>query len=146
MANLSKNLESIAETELSKIGSRLTKSRREILFILEASDNPLTVNQIADASEILAQSSLYRNLTILEQAKLVDRVVSDHDFTFFELSEHLLGHHHHMRCKQCGLVIDIELKESLEKELDKLSASLGNKYRFKNVHHHLEFTGICPSC
>jgi Fur family ferric uptake transcriptional regulator len=146
MAQLSTGLELLAATELARVDARLTSSRRIILSILESQARPMTVTDISKHSRTLAQSSLYRNLSILEDAGLVHRIVSDHEFAFFELAEEVLGHHHHLRCSQCGKVIDIDVSAQDEKMLDRISASTGNRNGFTKVHHHLEFVGLCSEC
>lgn len=146
MANLSPWLEQLAETNLVAIGSRMTQSRRAILAILERATAPLTASEIADLEAEVAQSSLYRNLSVLEEANLVHRIVGDSEFAHFELAEEVLGHHHHMRCTICGKVVDVELDDKTESQLDRLSKSVANKNQFDSAHHHLEFIGICADC
>lgn len=146
MTVLSASLEQFALERLDRIGSRLTTSRKTILSILETSKKPMTVTEIFAQSTGLVQSSLYRNLTVLEQAHLVCRIVNENDFAFFELDEHVLGHHHHLRCVICGTVEDIELRDDVERILEKTARSLGKKYSFAEVEHHLDFTGLCHAC
>ena len=146
MARLSENLKRIALERLSQIDARLTSAREETLAILEAADKPMTIIEISDKSKDLAQSSLYRNLTLLEESNLVHKITTEHDFAFFELSEDLLGHHHHLRCINCAQVIDVELSTKDEKTLHTLAKSIAKKYGFTNIHHHLEFSGLCAKC
>lgn len=131
---------------LEQVGSRLTGSRVEILGILESSSKPLTVTEIESKSKKLVLSSLYRNLTVLEDAHLVTRIVNEHDFAFFELDEHVLGHHHHLRCTKCGNVSDIEMSNEIEKLLENTAKSIAKKNQFSTVSHHLDFSGICSKC
>ncbi|HQZ14763.1 MAG TPA: transcriptional repressor [Acidimicrobiia bacterium] len=146
MNELSKSLEDMALDKLEKNGSRLTKSRKLILSALEKTSKPLTVTQIAKFSSDIAQSSMYRNLTVLENAGLVTKIVNEHDFAFYELDEHVLGHHHHIRCTNCGTVNDVELSDTIEEQLDKTSKLIAKKYNFKNVEHFLDFSGLCANC
>lgn len=146
MARLSEKLRETASERLSRVDSRLTSAREETLAILESADRPMTTVEISDASQYLAQSSLYRNLTLLEEVKLVHKITTDHDFAFFELSEDLIGHHHHLRCINCAQVIDVELSDKDEKALHALAKSVAKKHDFTNIHHHLEFSGLCSKC
>jgi len=143
---LSKSLETLALEQLEEIGSRLTKSRRLILTALEMSTKPSTVTQIAKFSDDIALSSMYRNLAVLEKAKLVTKIVNENDFAFYELDEHVLGHHHHIRCTKCGTVNDVELSNEIEDQLHKTSKIIARKYNFKNVEHFLDFAGTCSKC
>ena len=146
MASISSSLAHLALVRLEQIGSRLTSSRSVILEVLEASSKPMTVTDIASKSKRLVQSSLYRNLSVLEEANLVTRIVNEHDFAFFELDEHVLGHHHHLRCRNCGTVTDIEMSSEIEKLLESTAKTIAKKNKFSDVEHHLDFTGICSGC
>lgn len=143
---LSPGLEQFALERLERIGSRLTTSRQTILAILESAKKPMTVTEIDARAKNLVQSSLYRNLSVLEEAQLVSRIVNENDFAFFELDEHVLGHHHHLRCSQCGNVVDIEMSDEIENLLEKTARTVAKKYNFTNVDHHLDFTGVCKNC
>ncbi len=146
MQELSSGLEQFAFERLERVGSRLTVSRKLILTILESAKKPMTVTDIGAQAPAMVQSSLYRNLTVLEDAQLVTRIINDNDFAFFELDEHVLGHHHHLRCTHCGDVVDIEMSHSIEELLEKTARSVAKKHAFTHVEHHLDFTGICKKC
>jgi Fur family transcriptional regulator, ferric uptake regulator len=53
---------------------RLTPTRKLIVDVLAASDRPLTIPEILDSRPALAQSSAYRNVAVLEQARVVHRL------------------------------------------------------------------------
>lgn len=146
MGSISISLEQLALAKLEKVGSRLSKSRRAILAILESTKNPITAEEISKKDTQLVQSSLYRNLKVLEDAGLVTRIVNENEFAFFELDEHVLGHHHHLRCISCGEVSDVELEDKIESVLESTSKTIAKKFRFTQVEHHLDFTGICKTC
>ncbi len=146
MQEISSNLEQFALESLERIGSRLTKSRKSILAALESSKKPMTVTDIDLCVPGLVQSSLYRNLSVLEEAHLVVRIVNENDFAFFELDEHVLGHHHHLRCTHCGDVLDIEMSHDIEKLLEKTARIVAKKHKYKDVEHQLDFTGTCSKC
>ena len=50
---------------------------------------------------------MYRNLTVLEDAGVISRVVTHDEWARFELAEDIGGHHHHLICEQCGTVRDV---------------------------------------
>ena len=60
-----------------------------------AGDGPLTLPELLDRREELAQSSAYRGLGVLIDAGAVRRIVHDSDHARYELDERLTGHHHH---------------------------------------------------
>ena len=80
-----------------------------LVHLLSSSDRPLTIPEILTAKSGMPQSSVYRNLAVLEEAGLVQRVASSDDWARFELAEDLTGHHHHQICTQCGEVRDFTL-------------------------------------
>lgn len=89
---------------------RYSSKRRAIVSMLETSDRPLTILEILQRSKSfkgtkneIAQSSLYRNLVVLEEVGAVQRVVSTDDNGRYELNEEILGHHHHMLCSICEI-------------------------------------------
>ncbi|MEJ7583892.1 MAG: transcriptional repressor, partial [Acidimicrobiales bacterium] len=87
-------------TRLRADEQRYTRNRRAIVEVLERTDRPLTTSEIRNGRG-LAQSSVYRNLTVLEAAKVVHRIISSDEFARFELAEDLTDHHHHhLICSQ----------------------------------------------
>src|SRR5689334_12085830 len=88
-------------SRLRAVGQRLTTNRRVLLDALTAAARPLTIPEILDEQPDLAQSSVYRNLVVLEDAGVVHRVVGTAEFARWELTEDLAGHHHHLICASC---------------------------------------------
>src|SRR3954451_13944434 len=77
---------------LNAVGQRLTANRQSLLDTLTAAPRPLTIPEILDDRPGLAQSSVYRNLVVLEDAGVVHRVVGADEFARWELAEDLAGH------------------------------------------------------
>lgn len=126
---------------------RYTKTRRTIVDALHASDGPLTVSGILEFSDELAQSSTYRNLVVLEDAAVVQRIVVSDDFARFELTEDVTGHHHHhLICEGCGAIIDITLPAKLEKDLDNALFAEAHNVNFEGLHHRIDLVGLCSEC
>ena len=146
MKKKDEELEKYAINSLLNIDSRLTQTRRSLIYLLKKVAHPITVVEISNAHPEIAQSSLYRNLVVLEDAGLVLRLVTENEFAYYELADELLGHHHHLRCSKCGDFIDIELTSEVENALVKLEKSLSKKYTFIDIDHHLEFIGTCNNC
>ena len=132
---------------------RYSSKRRAIVSMLEISDRPLTILEILQRSKSLkgtkneiAQSSLYRNLVVLEEVGAVQRVVSTDDNGRYELNEEILGHHHHMLCSKCGDVRDVTVPAQLEEELDNALTQLAKRSGFKLDQHRLDLIGRCKKC
>jgi len=126
---------------------RYTAGRRALVDLLAAADRPLTVAEVLDRAEGLTQSSVYRNLGLLEQAGVVHRVVTEDEFARFELAEDLTGHHHHhLVCSSCGRVDDFTLPADLESSLDDALASAAAAAGFAVRQHRLDLVGTCRRC
>ena len=132
---------------------RYSSKRRAIVSLLENSDRPLTILEILQRSKSfkgtkneIAQSSLYRNLVVLEEVGAVQRVVSTDDNGRYELNEEILGHHHHMLCSKCGDVRDVTVPAQLEEELDNALTQLAKRLGFKLDQHRLDLIGRCKKC
>ena len=131
---------------LSECGQRFTTGRRQVVSALASAGRPLSIPEMLEASPLLAQSSAYRNLSILEQAGVVARVVTTDEWVRFELSEDITGHHHHMVCSECGSVDDVRIPDEVESELDKVLARVASRAGFEMAHHRLDVVGVCKSC
>jgi Fe2+ or Zn2+ uptake regulation protein len=125
---------------------RLTPTRRCIVDVLEAADRPLTIPEILEARPELAQSSAYRNLVVLEQARVVHRVVTHADFARYELAEDLTGHHHHLVCSNCGRVDDLPATAAVERAVAVAIDEAGHRTGFVTEHHRLDLVGLCADC
>jgi Fur family transcriptional regulator, ferric uptake regulator len=126
-------------------GQRFTTNRRTIVDALIGGDRPLSIPEILESTR-LPQSSLYRNLTVLEAANVVTRVITTDEWGRFELSEELTGHHHHLVCSQCGAVTDVTIPDDVESDLDRALEKLATRAGFELSHHRLDLVGLCASC
>ncbi len=134
--------------ELLRSGDhRYTNGRRRVVSALQASDGPVTIPQILELDGSLAQSSVYRNLSILEEVGAVSRIVTHDDHARYELAEALTDHHHHhLICSSCGSVSDVELTEQLERTIDEALHRTGQSYNFRVDGHRLDLVGACADC
>jgi Fe2+ or Zn2+ uptake regulation protein len=133
-------------TKLGEIGQRFTAGRRGIVDALAHARRPLSIPEILDSTSGLAQSSAYRNLSVLENAGVVVRVITTDEWARFELSEDLTGHHHHMVCSVCGSVDDVRIPDLVEQELDQALARVAKRAGFAMAHHRLDVVGVCKQC
>ncbi|MDQ1466860.1 MAG: Fur family transcriptional regulator, ferric uptake regulator [Actinomycetota bacterium] len=135
-----------ATAHLARVGQRLTQKRASIVELLATSERPLTMPEIREQRPDLAQSSLYRNLVVLEQAGVVRRVVTHDEFARYELGEALTGHHHHLVCSRCGLVEDVPASPGLERSVAAAMAGAAEATGFRIDHHRLDLIGVCRRC
>lgn len=131
--------------ELRKHHLRPTKIRVALLEYLHAANSPLSVPEITErfiqAEHQVNKTTIYRDLEHLVRIGLLDRVHISDEKQYYELSER--DHHHHLICKECERVYDVELSES---GLLKKVESLAHQLRFSLEEHAIEFYGVCRRC
>lgn len=140
------DLDRTAADRLRAAGQRYTRSRRGLVELLATSEHPMTIPEILQRDPALPQSSVYRNLTVLEDAGLVQRITTSDEWTRFELAEDLTEHHHHQICLLCGQVRDFVLPTRLERSIDEGLAQVAALNDFILQHHRLDLVGVCASC
>ena len=123
-----------------------TTNRRKLIGILQEATKPITINQILESNSDLAQSSVYRNLAVLEQAGLVVRIITNEDHAHYELAEHILDHHHHIICSPCGEILDFHLSAKIEKALEESLQKIADEFGFSIDRHRLDLLGTCGDC
>lgn len=137
-------LDQVVARRLRRVGQRLTPRRRSLLEILRSAVHPLTIHEILERDE-LAMSSAYRNLTVLEHAGVVNRVITKEDFGRYELAEELTEHHHHLVCSSCGLVRDL-LSDVDAERLMNVAMRRATEQGFTPATHRLDIVGLCADC
>jgi Fur family transcriptional regulator, ferric uptake regulator len=134
------------ETRLQAVEQRYTPKRRALVEALLRAGNPVPIPDLADASHGLPQSSVYRNLAVLEQAGVVHRVFTGEEFARYELAEDLTEHHHHLVCTSCGRVQDVTVPVGLERSMARTVSAVAGRAGFSGVRHQLDLIGTCRSC
>ncbi len=136
----------IAQRRLAAVEQRYSEGRRRLVEVLSRSAHPMIANEIVEAARDLPQSSVYRNLSVLESAGVVVKVLTNGDRAAFELAEEMKGHHHHLVCVSCGLVLDIAIPEKVERLLDEGLAPTVADAGFVLTGHRLDLLGRCAGC
>ncbi len=131
---------------LRRAGQRYSSRRRALVEIVAAAGKPCSIPEILKARRGLAQSSVYRNLAILEQAGVARRIVTGEDFARFELAEELSEHHHHLVCSSCGNVEDVALPPNLERRMEGTLTEVAASAGFTPAAHRLDVIGTCRQC
>lgn len=130
---------------MRRVQQRLTPKRAAIVEVLAGAERPLALPEILQAGDGLAQSSVYRNLVVLEQAGVVHRIVTS-EASRFELAEELTGHHHHLICTSCGTVEDVPAASGLEASLADAVAQVEDTTGFRTKAHRIDLVGLCRRC
>jgi Fur family transcriptional regulator, ferric uptake regulator len=135
-----------ARERLDGLSQRYTTGRRALVEALAAAPHPVTLPGLLELDSSIPQSSAYRNLSLLEQAGVVRRLVHSAGHAHYELAEDLTTHHHHMICENCGTIRDITLDAKLERSLDKAFADVTDTLGFEPHHHAVDIYGLCADC
>jgi Fe2+ or Zn2+ uptake regulation protein len=137
--------ESVRKTLVSR-DVRYTSGRKKVIESLRAAPGPRSAAELLDETGDVPLSSLYRSLTVLDDAGVLRRQHDADGLARYELAEWLTGHHHHAVCVDCGCVEDIELDQSAEASLDAMLRGLSNSTGWNLTGHSLEVEGVCRSC
>ena len=130
-------------SKLSKQGYRSTPQRAMILSAIEDSDHHISAEEIyAQVAAKYPQvniSTVYRTLELLKRLGLVYEI----DLGEGRIRYHSegKGHHHHLVCQKCGVVIDID-----ESTLARLKDILLHRYNFSAQLRHVAIFGLCENC
>ena len=146
MTQTRRDVHDVASERLRAIDQRYSTGRRKLVQILSSAVHPLVTTEITAAASDLPQSSVYRNLSVLEEAGVVVKVLTTGERSAFELAEDLKGHHHHLVCVDCGKVVDIDVPEDVERLLsDGVSPAIKDA-GFTLIGHRLDLMGRCDQC
>jgi len=140
------NVEELIVRRLRSRGQRYTPLRRKLVQIVDSAAQPLAIHDILSSAPRLAQSSVYRNLGVLEQAGVVRRLIGAGGFARYELAEDLTEHHHHLICTSCGSVEDLPAPVGLERTVQKATATLASRRGFRVRAHRVDMLGLCSRC
>lgn len=132
---------------LKASGYKITTQRKVVLnAMLENKDKHLTVEEIyqlvKDQNPDIGLATVYRNIQLLNEMKIVEKLNLDDGFTRYELAkEDEIHRHHHLICETCGKVI--EVKEDL---MGAIELSFKETYGFVVHDHQAKFFGVCEDC
>ena len=135
-----------AKRRLMDAGQMYTSGRRELVELLFGLGRPVTAHEVLEARPKLTQSSVYRNLAVLEEMRVVQRVAGADDRGRVELAEDIIGHHHHLVCVVCGMVEDLVISAKAEKAIDTVFHQAVDGTGFTATGHRLDILGTCRRC
>jgi Fe2+ or Zn2+ uptake regulation protein len=123
-------------------GLRLTPQRIALIQSLARGKKHKTAEEIHQEMQAsqpgIALGTVYRNLGLMVEKRLVNRLDWGENCSLFELN---LEHHHHLICLRCGEMVDVP-----ECPVEEYVRTAGSKDGFKVMEHHLKLYGICKSC
>lgn len=133
---------------LVRRGYRLTGPRRAVFEALAASREPRSVAQIHRAvGEARANLvSVYRTVKLLCDIGLVRATDSARGQRRYELAEPFTAHHHHLICRRCGQIEDLDGCLLEPAVLARLGRRVRQSHRFRVTDHELRFFGVCGRC
>lgn len=143
---VSSELHEAALSRLREVGQRYTSGRQALVDVLVKSARPMSMPEILAADPSIPQSSVYRNLTVLEQANVVRKLQGGDEFSRFELAEDLTDHHHHLVCVSCGSVDDYTVPSRIERTMAKALDEVAAETGFRAQFHRLDLVGVCARC
>lgn len=121
---------------------KLTKQRQEILDLIQASSGHMTADQIhsklKDQQVTMGIATVYRNLNVLFDEKLINRVRHPELGYIYDKNIH---DHYHFRCVQCNSIEDVSIEYQ-----DKLHKIVEEDLNCKVESHNINFEGICKDC
>ena len=140
MSNKSKDI--LLEHNIS-----ITNPRILVLEQLLKVKKPISIDSLLSSLDNqVATSTLYRVLNDLQKINIVSQFLSPENTTMVELSLNESSHHHHLFCKGCGDVTDIELSLGFEQKLSNEVKMLEKTLGFLIDDHGLELIGECNTC
>jgi Fur family ferric uptake transcriptional regulator len=135
-----------AERKLAAAGRKRGGARRALLELLAAEQCALTALEIeqrlqAREGRAVSRASIYRILDQLEELELVQRVETGQAMVRYErVCEHE-GHHHHLVCDGCGLVMPFS-----DPGLERAISSLSERVPLAVSEHEIVLHGACRDC
>lgn len=135
--NMMKVEEILKENDLS-----ITEARKTVLSAFLKTKKPLTVQDLKKRKKFdsFNESSIYRNITKLIDAGVIQAVPGAGEFKSFELVPQG-GHHHHITCKKCKATQCLNVCD-LEKSMEAMASHAG----FLLTGHSVKLIGLCKSC
>ena len=137
----------VLKEDLKSKGYKLTPQRRAIVdTIIDNEGEHLTAEELYDKVKKncpeIGLATVYRTILLLEEIGVVSRLQLDDGCSRYELVHSDEAHrHHHLVCKKCNKVIEVE-----DDLLEELEAGIESEYKFKILDHTLKFYGICEEC
>lgn len=127
---------------MNKHKYKRSRQRERILHLLQNTKSHPTANiiydQLREDFKNLSMGTVYRNLNILIDQGLVQKIESGTRFDRFDAN---VNQHYHFICRGCGAVDDLPVDK-----LPDLNDLVNQTTEYQADQHRLDFFGVCPSC
>ncbi|MFT4517137.1 MAG: Fur family ferric uptake transcriptional regulator [Gammaproteobacteria bacterium] len=125
---------------LKDAGLKVTHPRTKILDVLQSNpDMHLSAdeihNKLVDHNESIGLATVYRVLTQLEIAGLIQKNQFNDNQSSYEIKKQ---HHDHLICTKCGKII-----EFMNDDLETLQEKISDKHQFRLDSHVMTLFGVC---
>jgi Fur family ferric uptake transcriptional regulator len=145
MATTSKGAAEATAQSLRERGERVTPARLAVVEVLAGTEEHLSAEQIGERAEQLRpgihRATVYRALDALGEFGLVTHVHLGRAGTTYHLAGDLAPRHLHLRCSECGVVLDVA-GDILDPVRRKLLRELG----FQLAPEQVALVGLCKDC
>ena len=135
-------VDAVPRQALREAGLRPTRQRRTVLEALRDRDDVITAQelhrQLHDAGEPIGLTTVYRTLTALAEASLLDVFSREGEQAFRHCGA---AHHHHLICETCNRVEEITADE-----VEAWVRSVSTRHAFHVTGHRADIFGICVDC
>ena len=133
---------------LTERGVRLTRPRRAVVDALAKSHGPVSVAEIHAGLDDrrVDLGSVYRTVALLCRLDVVRPTDTSTTTQRFELTERFTGHHHHLVCRRCGDIQDVDGCVLQDQALARLARRIRQVARFQVTEHDIRLYGICARC
>jgi Fur family ferric uptake transcriptional regulator len=130
---------------LRAAGHRGANARRILVDFLASEPCALSAREIDERlrarGEAVGLASLYRNLDLLVDLRLVARLDMGQGTARYELLLPTGEHHHHLVCDKCGRVTPFD-DHALERSIERVS----HRVDFAVADHEVVLHGACADC
>ena len=139
---MSETAEAILSRALRERGQRVTPQRLGIARLLDERPAHMTAERVHE--ELISRlpgvslPTVYATLDLLDELGLVRRVPTEGGAVVYDSRTH---DHHHLVCKRCGAIADVEARVDRGRVLDAASAA-----GFAADDAQVVVRGVCRSC
>tara|TARA_B100000614_G_C14384149_1_gene426855 strand:+ start:39 stop:467 length:429 start_codon:yes stop_codon:yes gene_type:complete len=130
------------DSTLKEAGLKVTHPRVKILELFQSNpDSHLSADEIHNSlmkkDENIGLATIYRVLTQLEEAGLIQKNHFDDNSSSYEIKKR---HHDHLICNVCGKIV-----EFTDDDLEELQEKISKRYNFVLDTHVMTLFGICTN-
>ena len=129
---------------VSQKGLRKTPERDQIIEEIFATTDHFDVDglylRLRQKGSKVSKASIYRNIPLILECGLIKEVWHEDGHMHYE-AFYGQNPHCHLRCLQCGQVI-----EFFAEDLENTKKRLESQYGYKILDHRLDMSGYCSKC